>query len=77
MFEDLKKKHLKIEELLRIEEHSKNLKVFTLLLEELLEALNTLINLDVRDDISQREGICKVHDGNPDDRQREKIREAP
>jgi len=56
---------LNIEELLRIEEHSKNFKIFTLLLEELFEIFNTSINLDVRDDISQRGGICRVRDGNP------------
>jgi len=56
---------LNIEELLRIEEHSKNLNILTLLLEELFEIFNTSINLDVRDDISQRGGICRVHDGNP------------
>jgi len=36
------------------------------LLEELFETFNTSINLDVRDDISQRGGICMVHDGAPD-----------
>jgi len=59
------KKHSNIEELLRIEEHSKNLNILTSLLEELFDIFSTSINLDVRDDIFQRGGICRVHDGNP------------
>jgi len=56
---------MNIEELLRVEEHSKNLNILTSLLEELFDIFNTSINLDVRDDIFQRGGICRVHDGNP------------
>ena len=49
----------------RIEEHSKNLKIFTSFFEELFEIFNNSKNLDVRDDISKGGGICRVHDGKP------------